>query len=144
MQLPRQRCGVSWSNLVHWLINLPGVHSRKGKVKNKGKVASPFFKEKKAGPPPPPPTPELSTSAPRWSWVFGCLAATVLFGLRLQFKAPFTWHYWKAERVKQWLITRHRRSLFLAAFYRALGILKALVDGLPECQLFFFFFINPR
>ena len=46
--------------------------------------------------------------------------------------------------MKQWLITKHRRSLFLAGFYRALGIQKALVDGLPKCQLFFFFLIQGR
>lgn len=52
--MPRQRCGVSWSNSAHWLINLTGAHSRRRKVKNKGKVARFFFKEKKARPPPPP------------------------------------------------------------------------------------------
>lgn len=74
LQLPRQRCGVSWSNLAHWLINLTGVHSRKGKVKKEGKVARSFFKEKKAGPPPPP----AWRCAQWWSAVFGCLAAAVL------------------------------------------------------------------
>lgn len=69
VQLPKQRCGVSWSSLVHWLINLPGVHSRKGKVKDKGKTASSFFKEKKARPSPPPAWP----FGGGWS---GCLVAS--------------------------------------------------------------------
>ena len=139
VQLPKQRCGVSWSNLVHWLIHLPGVHSRKGKAKNKGKIASSFFREKKGRPAPPP-----AWHLGRWlQRVFGCLAASVLPGLRLQRKAPFTWHYWKVGREKQWRITRSG-GLCPAAFCRALGILKALVDGLPKCQLFFFFFLNPR
>lgn len=134
LQVPRQRCGVSWSSLACWLISLTGVHSREGKVKKKGKVARSFFKEKKAWPLRAP----ASSAAPRWSEVFGCLKAAVLAVLRLQHKALFTWHYWKVERVKQWLITRHRRSLFLAGLCRALGIQKALADRLPKCQLIFF------
>ena len=134
VQLPKQRYGVSWPNLVHWLIHLPGVHSRKGEAKNKGKIASSFFREKKGRPAPPP-----AWHLGRWlQRVFGCLAASVLPGLRLQRKAPFTRHYWKVGREKQWLITRSG-GLCPAAFCRALGILKALVDGLPKCQLFFFF-----
>lgn len=134
VQLTKQRYGVSWSNLVHWLIHLPGVHSRKGEAKNKGNIASSFFREKKGRPAPPP-----AWHLGRWlQRVFGCLAASVLPGLRLQRKAPFTRHYWKVGREKQWLITRSG-GLCPAAFCRALGILKALVDGLPKCQLFFFF-----
>lgn len=74
VQWARQRRGVSWSNLAHWLINLTGVHSRKGKVRKKGKVARSFFKEKKAGLL----LPQPGCAAPRRSRVFGCLAAAAL------------------------------------------------------------------
>lgn len=66
VQLPKQRCGVSWSSLVHWLINLPGVHSRKGKVKNKGKIASSFFKRRKPGLPLPLPGTSAVVGAGVW------------------------------------------------------------------------------
>lgn len=69
--VPRRRRGVSWSNLAHWLINPTGAHSRKGKVKEKGKEARSFSEEKKAGPLLPPAR-RCGTEEER---VFGCLAA---------------------------------------------------------------------